>query len=112
MNTIYLCGRIGDVPKVHTTEAGTKIVNVSLATNRFFKDKGGNAIENTSWHRVVFFNHLALFVEKHAKKGNKFLVVGSVDYQKYVDSAGIERVNTQIIAESVEILSNNLTIKE
>jgi hypothetical protein len=77
-------------PEVRTTQSGTKIVNLPLATSESWNDKqSGERKELTEWHRVVIFNdRVAGFVEKFAQKGTNIYVEGKLTTRKWTDQQG------------------------
>ena len=55
INKVTLVGNLGRDPEVRTTQDGSKIVNLSLATSDRWKDRNtGEQRERTEWHRVHF----------------------------------------------------------
>ena len=57
VNKVILVGNLGKDPEVRTTQDGTKIVNLTLATSETWNDRAsGERKERTEWHRVVIFN--------------------------------------------------------
>ena len=57
VNKVILVGNLGRDPEVRSTQDGSKIVNLSIATSERWKDKNtGEQREKTEWHRVVIFN--------------------------------------------------------
>ena len=59
LNKAQLIGNLGRDPEVRYTPDGTAVCNVSLATTNAWKDKAGERVEETEWHRVVFYGLLA-----------------------------------------------------
>ena len=54
VNKVILIGNLGRDPEVRSTQAGDKVVNLSVATSERWKDKNtGEPREKTEWHRVV-----------------------------------------------------------
>jgi len=54
---VILVGHLGKDPEVRYAQDGSKIVNFSLATSEYWKDKAtGERKERTEWHRVVIVN--------------------------------------------------------
>jgi len=111
-NLVILNGNIGQKPEIHTTRTGTKVTNFRLATSRpilkdgrVLRDNNGYQIRETEWHRIICFAGLAEIVEQHCDKGIKVQVLGRIHYRKWTDSQGIERYNTEIIADKVEFLT-------
>ncbi len=66
VNKVILVGNLGRDPEIRTTNDGTKVANLSLATSESWRDRNsGERRERTEWHRVVIFNdRLVDVVEK------------------------------------------------
>lgn len=101
VNKVILVGNLGKDPDVRTTQQGTKIVNLTLATSDSWNDKQtGERRENTEWHRVVIFNdRLADVAEKYLRKGRKIFVEGQLKTRKWTDSQGIEKYTTEVVID-------------
>jgi single-strand DNA-binding protein len=48
-----LVGNVGEVPGVSEREAEAFVANFPLATNEVWKDKEGEEVRKTEWHRIV-----------------------------------------------------------
>lgn len=96
INSVQLIGRLGADAEVKSTNNGTKVSNVRFATNEYSKNAQGEWLEITYWHNLVFWGKLTEKLEKHAKKGTRLLVQGSLTYQEYVDVNGIKRESCEI----------------
>jgi len=98
LNRASLIGNLGQNPEVRTTQAGKKIVTLSIATSESWKDgNSGERVERTEWHRVVIFNEgLALLAEKYLTKGAKVFIEGKLSTRKWTDNDGNERYSTEI----------------
>jgi single-strand DNA-binding protein len=107
INKVILIGRLGKDPKSIDTKTGTKIVKISVATSRKWKDKQtGEMVEKTEWHRVTAFNHQANFIAKYLKKGDMVYIEGSLKTENYVDkTTGEDRWSTEVVARDVQGLS-------
>ncbi|EHD12903.1 single-stranded DNA-binding protein [Commensalibacter intestini A911] len=101
VNKVILVGNLGRDPEVRTTDQGTKIVNLTLATSETWNDKQtGERKEKTEWHRVVVFNErLADVAEKYLRKGRKIFVEGVLKTRKWNDSQGVERYVTEVVLD-------------
>ncbi len=104
VNKVILLGRLGNDPVVNQSKDGKKIANISLATSENWKDKDGNKQENTEWHKVVFFNRLAEIVEQYLKKGSNVYIEGKNKTRKWQDKEGVDRYNTEVIADSLQMI--------
>lgn len=98
INKVILVGNLGRDPEIRHTNAGQKIVHLSVATSDTWKDKSGERQEKTEWHRVVVFNsNLADFSERFLKKGSKVYVEGSLQTRKFTDASGQDKFTTEIV---------------
>src|SRR5688572_17512458 len=76
VNKVILVGNLGRDPEIRSTQDGTRVANLSLATSESWRDKtSGERRERTEWHRVVVFNDRIVDVcERFLKKGSKIYV--------------------------------------
>lgn len=101
VNKVILVGNLGRDPEVRTTDRGTKIVNLTLATSETWNDKQtGERKESTEWHRIVVFNErLADVADKYLRKGRKIYVEGVLKTRKWNDNQGVERYTTEVVLD-------------
>lgn len=104
VNSVHLIGNLGNDPETKYTQGGMAVTRISLATTSVRKDKEGNAVESTQWHRVVFFGKLAEIAGEYLKKGSTAYIQGSIKYDKYTGSDGVEKYTTDIIADEMQML--------
>lgn len=110
LNKVLLIGNLGADPEIRTLPSGDKVANLSLATTESYKNKNGERVEETEWHRVEFWGGLAGVIEQYVKKGDSLYVEGRIRTEKYTDSNNIERYSTKIRATNMQMLtrrSNN-----
>ena len=101
VNKVILVGNLGRDPEIRTTNDGTKIANLSLATSESWRDRNsGERRERTEWHRVVIFNdRLVDVVEKYLNKGSKIYIEGQLQTRKWTDRDGQERYTTEVVLQ-------------
>ncbi|HJU16081.1 MAG TPA: single-stranded DNA-binding protein [Stellaceae bacterium] len=99
VNKVILIGNLGRDPEIRSTQDGTRIATLAVATSESWRDKmSGERKERTEWHRVVLFNErLAEIAEKYLRKGSKVYVEGALQTRKWTDNAGQERYTTEIV---------------
>ncbi|MBN8928171.1 MAG: single-stranded DNA-binding protein, partial [Rhodospirillales bacterium] len=99
VNKVILVGNLGKDPEVRTTQDGSKIVNLTLATSETWNDRGsGERKERTEWHRVVIFNdRIGDVAERFLRKGRKVYVEGALQTRKWTDQQGQERYTTEVV---------------
>ena len=101
VNKVTLIGNLGRDPEIRTTQDGTKVANLSLATSEQWRDKSsGERREKTEWHRVVVFNdRLVDVIEKYLKKGATIYIEGALQTRKWTDQSGAEKYTTEIVLQ-------------
>ena len=97
-----LVGNLGRDPEIRSTNDGTRIANLNLATSESWRDRNsGERKERTEWHRVVIFNErLVEIAEKYLKKGSKIYVEGALQTRKWTDQQGVERYSTEVVLQN------------
>ena len=106
VNKVILVGNLGKDPEVRYLPSGGAVASVTLATSRKYKDKAGEMVEETEWHRVTFFDKLAEIVGQYLKKGSSVYVEGRIKTRKYQDKEGVEKYATDIIANEMQMLGS------
>ena len=101
VNKVILIGNLGRDPEIRSTQDGTRIANLSVATSDSWRDKAtGERKERTEWHRVVIFDDkLVEIVEKYLKKGSKVYLEGALQTRKWTDNSGQERYTTEVVLQ-------------
>jgi len=101
VNKVILVGNLGRDPEIRSTQDGTRVANLSLATSESWRDKNsGERREKTEWHRVVVFNERIVDVaEKYLHKGSKVYVEGQLQTRKWTDQSGQEKYTTEIVLQ-------------
>jgi len=101
VNKVILVGNLGRDPEIRSTQDGTKVANLSLATSESWRDKNtGERKERTEWHLVVIFNErLVDVIEKYVKKGSKLYIEGALQTRKWTDNTGAEKYTTEVVLQ-------------
>jgi single-strand DNA-binding protein len=101
VNKVILVGNLGRDPELRSTQDGTRIANLNLATSESWRDRtSGERKERTEWHRVVIFNErLVELAEKYLRKGSKIYVEGALQTRKWTDQQGVEKYSTEVVLQ-------------
>ena len=101
VNKVILIGNLGRDPEIRSTQDGTRLANMSLATSETWRDKNsGERRERTEWHRVVIFDErLVEVAEKYLRKGSKVYLEGQLQTRKWTDQQGAERYSTEVVLQ-------------
>lgn len=99
INQVILAGNVGKEPEVKTLDGGIKVATFSLATSTggYKKQDGTEVPEKTQWHNIVAWRGLAEIAEKYVHKGDKIIIMGTLQYREY-EKDGIKRYVTDILA--------------
>jgi single-strand DNA-binding protein len=110
LNKVMLIGNLGADPEVRSTNNGSRVANLSIATNRQWTAQNGEKQEKTEWHRVICWNNkgaqLADVAERFLKKGDRVYVEGRIEYRTWEDREKQKRYTTEIIARELLLLTS------
>jgi single-strand DNA-binding protein len=106
VNKVILIGRLGKDPEVRYTPDGTMVTNFNLATDEGYKDKSGEKVQKTEWHRIVTFGKLAEICGNYLVKGKLVFVEGRIQTRSWEDKDGIKRFTTEIVANNMQMLDS------
>lgn len=102
VNRVILVGNTGSDPDVRETTKGTRVANVSLATNRVYQ-LNGQEQRRTDWHRLTFWGKTAETVERYLRKGNRIYVEGRLEYGSY-ERDGVTVPTTDVVVQDFVFL--------
>lgn len=106
VNKVVLIGRLGKDPEVRYTPDGTMVTNFTLATDEQRKDKNGEKIQRTEWHKIVTWGKLAEICGNYLVKGKLVFVEGRIQTRSWEDKEGVKRYTTEIIASNMQMLDS------
>jgi single-strand DNA-binding protein len=102
LNKVFIIGNLTRDPEVKALPSGVKVCNLSLATNRTFKDKEGNKTETVEYHNVVAFGKLGELAGQYLKKGRMACVEGRLQTRSWDAQNNEKKYRTEIIAENIQ----------
>ena len=103
-NKVLLMGNLTRDPEVRYMPSGDAVATLNLATTEKWKDKAGEAQEQTEWHRISFFGRQAEICGEYLRKGSSIYVEGRLQTRKYTDKEGVERYSTEIRGDRMQML--------
>ncbi len=104
LNKVQLIGNLGADPELRSTNTGTRVATLSVATSRRWADKSGQQQEKTEWHRVICWDRLAELCERYLSRGDRIYVEGSIEYRQWEGQDGQTRYTTEIRARELIML--------
>ena len=97
INKVILVGRLGQDPKLTYLPSGSPVANFSVATDESYKDRDGNKVERTEWHRVAVYGRSAEFCGNYLAKGRLVYVEGTLRTRSWDDQQGQKRYTTEVV---------------
>ena len=103
LNKVILVGRVVADPEIRSTPSGQQVCSLRIATNRIWRDAGGERKETTEYHNVVLWRRLAEIASQFLTKGSLVLIEGRLQTRNWQDASGNQRYRTEIIAERMQL---------
>ncbi len=97
INKVILVGRLGQDPKLTYLPSGSPVANFSVATDETYKDREGNKVERTEWHRVAVYGRSAEFCGNYLSKGRLVYIEGTLRTRSWEDQQGQKRYTTEVV---------------
>lgn len=111
VNKALLIGRLGADPEVRYTPEGTMVTTFRLATDLQWKDKSGEKLQKTEWHRIVAYGKLAEICSNFLSKGKLIFIEGRIQTRSWEDKDGVKRSTTEIVAANMQMLDAKGQVK-
>jgi single-strand DNA-binding protein len=102
-NSVRLTGYAGTDPVLINFANEKKMARLSLGVHEFYKNSLGEAVDQTQWFNLIFWNQKVELVENIIKKGDALRIEGKLSTQNYTDKNGDQRYATEIIVSNLEI---------
>lgn len=101
MNTITLTGRMTTEPELKHTQSGVSVCTYTLAVKR------PKVKDTTDFVPVVSWRQGAEYLCNYGHKGDMVAVTGSLTTRKWQDKDGNNRINYEVVTDTVEIISSH-----
>lgn len=99
-NNITLTGRLTADPELKTTPNGVSVCSFTLAVKR------PRTKDETDFIPCVVWRQGAEYLAKYGAKGNMVAATGSLISRKWQDKNGNNRVNYEVICDTVELIES------
>lgn len=107
MNKVIISGRFTKDHELKYTSTGTAILSNAIASTRKYKNTNGEY--DSDFVNVVMFNQQAKYCADYSNKGDKALIEGRLQTRTYDNNEGKKVYVTEIIVDSVELLTTKQT---
>ena len=102
LNKVIIIGNLTRDPETRAMPSGQKVVSLSVATDRVWKDKAGNKQQASEFHNIVVFGRQAETSGQYLKKGQSVLVEGRLQTRSWAGQDGVKKYRTEIVADRVQ----------
>jgi single-strand DNA-binding protein len=107
VNKVLLLGNVGKDPEIASTNGGTLVAKLSLATSERFKDKQGEWQERTEWHNLVAYARGAEILRDYVHRGSKLYIEGRLTTRSWDDKESGKKIyRTEIVVGDISLLSD------
>lgn len=106
LNKVILIGNLTRDPEMRYTNSGTPVVTFGMATNKSWKDEGGEMKELAEFHNLVAWNKMAEICQQLLAKGMKVYIEGSLNTRSWEAEDGSTRYKTEIRVEDMILLDS------
>ena len=101
LNKVMIIGRSTSNLEVKTIEwTGTSVANFTVATNRKFKNKEWNVLEDAEYHRCVSYGKWAEILWQYLIKGKRVYIEWRLRTRRREDNEGATKYSTEIIVDN------------
>ena len=97
MISATVTGNVGRQPELRNTRTGKSMATFSVAST--YSPKVGEP--TTTWVDVVCFDEQADIVSQRVNKGDRVVVTGRMELQKYQRSDGSEGASLRMVADEI-----------
>ena len=106
INRIELKGRVGTVRS--NTHNENKVVNFTLVTEFFFKNRNGEPMSETTWFNVVAWDGKDINDLDRIEKGVAVHISGRMRTTKYTNAEGIEKQFYEVLATKLKVVEDEM----
>lgn len=106
MNRIEIAGFLAARPEARYLPSGTKVANARLGESHRYKGSDNQAVTQTNWHSLTFYNSLADQALTY-DKGTNLFIEGTVQQRKFTPKDGAERTVHEVIVQSCHIIATS-----
>ena len=105
LNSLILEGVVSGEPLLNETST-TSVLNFTIEHTRYYKNKEGEDVTETSHFKVVAFGRMC---DIPVKDGVGVRIVGRLKQNIWTDSDAMKHSEVQIVAEHIEIKKNEFS---
>ncbi len=101
LNRVMLLGNLGADPELRTTQNGTGVLRLRLATTERYLDQNKAWQERTEWHNVTVWGKRGEALHRILTKGSTIFVEGGLRTSSYENKEGQKVYKTEVVAQNI-----------
>jgi single-strand DNA-binding protein len=106
INRVVLTGNLTRDPELRSTQGGTAVCSLRIASNSRRKDATGNWVEKPNYFDVTVWGAQGENCAQYLSKGRGVAIDGRLNWREWEDQNGNKRQSIDIIADSVQFLGS------
>ncbi len=83
-------------PELRYTQNGQAVCTFKIVTDESYRNKEGETVERSEWHRIVFWAKAGEVIAQYMKKGRRIYVEGRIQTRQW-EQDGQTRYTTEIV---------------
>jgi single-strand DNA-binding protein len=111
INRVILLGIVAERPRISEKDGTPFVANFPIATSETFRDKEGEEVERTQWHRIVCWGKLSGIAKNYVKSGDYLYIEGKIVTNNWTDREDNTHTSAEIVAVDFLFLSKEAEIK-
>jgi single-strand DNA-binding protein len=106
INRVVITGNLTRDPELRSTNSGTSVCGLRIASNTRRKDASGNWVDKPNYFDVTVWGAQGENASKYLSKGRPVAIDGRLEWREFTDKDGNNRQAIEIVADSVQFLGS------
>ena len=103
-NKVILIGNLTRDIELRYLPSGQAVAKTGIASNRRYKDGGGNQKEETMFIDLTIWGRAAEIANQYTRRGSRVMVEGRLTLEQWTDQNGQKRSKHSVTVESLKML--------
>jgi single-strand DNA-binding protein len=106
INRVVLTGNLTRDPELRSTQGGTAVCSLRIASNTRRRDASGEWVDKPNFFDVTVWGAQGENCAQYLSKGRPVAIDGRLEWREWEDKQGNKRQSIDIIADSVQFLGS------
>ena len=106
INRVILTGNLTRDPELRTTQSGTPVCSLRIASNTRRRDASGEWVDKPNYFDVTVWGAQGENCAQYLQKGRPVAIDGRLEWREWETQEGQKRQSVDIIADSVQFLGS------